>query len=116
MSGRIENRWILRAMPLLLVLAGCDPWFNRGCACSMDLRSNVCAQGKYDGMNAISYLRERAGGAIDSLASGSPSCFDELPGRQRILVYKNGARIDSSSWFTLRTVECCHGEDKTVVF
>jgi hypothetical protein len=102
--------------PVLLALIGCEPMQERGCACTTEYRVNVCAQGKYEGMDSVTYRRERGNGALDTLQFGSRSCFGELPGRQRILVLKDGARIDSSAWFTLRTVDCCHGEDHTVTF
>jgi hypothetical protein len=116
MPIRIRNRWMSFAMLVPLALIGCDPLHERGCACSTELRINVCAQGKYEGMDSVTYRRERGNGALDSLFLGDKSCFEELPGKQRILVLKNGARIDSSAWFTLRTVDCCHGEEHTVTF
>ncbi|MBW8890006.1 MAG: hypothetical protein JF616_19800 [Fibrobacteres bacterium] len=116
MPNRIQVRWIACTLPLWLALMGCDPLRGSGCTCSLEDRVNVCAKGKYDGMESVSYRRERGNGGLDSVSSGSPRCFDELSGRQRILVYENGALIDSSAWFTLRTVDCCHGEAKTVIF
>jgi hypothetical protein len=116
MTAKIRIRWISLALPLLLALIGCDPLRRPGCTCTMEDRVNVCAQGKYDGMDSVSYRRERGNGVIDTLMFGNKKCFDELSGRQRILVMKNGVRIDSSAWFTLRTVDCCHGEEHTVTF
>jgi len=116
MPNSIRVRWIAYALPLCLALIGCDPLHVPGCTCSLELRVNVCAQGKYDSMDSVTYRRERGNGSLDSLLSDNPHCFEELSGKQRILVYKNGARIDSSAWFTLRKVDCCHGEAKTVVF
>lgn len=111
-----RNHWMSFAMLAPLALIGCDPLHERGCACSRELRINVCAQGKYDGMDSVTYRREHVNGAMDSVLFGGRNCFEELSGRQRILVLKDGARIDSSAWFTLRTVDCCHGEQHTVTF
>jgi hypothetical protein len=116
MPARNRIRWMSFAILVPLALIGCDPLHQNGCACTMEYRINVCAQGKYDAMDSASYLRERAGGTIDTLFSGDRNCFGELPGRQRILVMKDGARIDSSAWFTVRTVDCCHGEEHIVTF
>lgn len=118
MPTRIRNLWMSLAMLAPLAMIGCDPLHERGCACTLEYRVNVCAQGKYEGMDSVTYLRERGNGSLDSSESGIGvrSCFGELPGKQRILVLKNGARIDSSAWFSLRTVDCCHGEEHTVTF
>ena len=115
MPKRTGNRWIACVLPLWYALTGCDP-LHRGCACSEDMRANVCVQGKYAGMDSVAYRRERANGAVDTLPLGDRGCFFELSGRQRVLVLKNGARIDSSAWFSLQTIECCHAEGKTVTF
>lgn len=116
MPKRSGKRRIEIIAALLCAFTGCDPFRNLRCTCDDVLYFNVCVQGKYDTADSVAYLRERGNGKVDSLAPGSRDCFEELSGKQRILVFKKGVRIDSSAWFTLRTVDCCHGEGKIVVF
>ncbi len=81
---------------------------------------NVCVT--WDGSDSlptgIGFIREREGGARDSLESAvTTNCFGELPGTtQRILVLHGSSVVDSSEWFTPDTVDCCHGEAKTIAF
>ena len=84
---------------------------GEGCACTMEHRINVCVT--VDGSDTLPdstvLLRERRDGTRDSLESLDPApCFGELPGKQRILMLRNSAVVDSSEWFTLETVDCCH--------
>ena len=116
MPSRSRKPWIPAAIPLLFAFMGCDPLHSPECTCDRVLYLNICAQGKYDKDDSVAYHRERGDGPVDTHAPGIRECFEELTGRQRILVLKNGVRIDSSAWFTVRTVDCCHGEAKVVVF
>lgn len=117
MSQKTWIRSIAFAAPLCLAaFTGCDPQHDPSCFCTLEMRVNVCAQGKYEGMDSVTYRREHGNGVLDTIPFGFDHCFEELPGKQRILVYKGGAKIDSSAWFTLGKVDCCHGEAKTVVF
>lgn len=103
---------------LAFFLVGC-PADEDDCACTMEYRYNVCVtvNGSADLPDSVSFVRERQDGARDSLESFLPSnCFGELPGTQRILMLRNSAPVDSSDWFTLATVDCCHGEAKTINF
>jgi hypothetical protein len=121
---------------LSLALAACAPSPPKGsiaigtknishnppdCACTLEYRMNLCAtvNGSDVIPDSLSFLRERRSGAVDSLHTGA-RCFGEWRGEQRLLMTRatvgGHAVIDSSSWFTIRTVDCCHGEAKTVDF
>lgn len=115
MPSRPWKRRIPAAIPFLFAFLGCDPFHGPGCTCDEVLHFNICVQGKYDKDDSVAYLRERGDGSADTLAPGVRDCFEERTGRQRILVLKNGVRIDSSAWFTVRAVDCCHGEAKMIV-
>lgn len=64
--------------------------------------------------------RLREDGAGDTLSAADVSwggrCFGEWRGVQRVLMLRGEAVIDSSEWFEIRTVDCCHGEARTVDF
>lgn len=76
----------------------------------------VTANGSDTLPDSLLFLREREGGARDSLFDfgGAGTCFGELPGRQRILVLRDSVVADSSDWFGLPTADCCHGEAAAV--
>jgi hypothetical protein len=103
-----------------LLLTGCPVQEKgEGCACTQEYRMNVCVtlNGSSSLPDSLLFLRERQDGARDSILSVSPAnCFGELPATQRILMLRNSAVVDSTGWFTLDTVACCHGEDTTVNF
>jgi hypothetical protein len=87
----------------------------------MEHRVNVCVtvNGAAAVPDTLSFLREREEGSRDpiyDIPGAELQCFGELAGTQRILMLQNTAVIDSSVWFTLQTVDCCHGEAKTVDF
>jgi hypothetical protein len=87
------------------------------CACTLEHRTNLCVtvNGSESLPDSLSFLREREDGARDSLAY-HPRCFGEWRGVQRVLMLREGALVDSTGWFEIQTVDCCHGEAKTVDF
>jgi|GEM_PF-4970660 len=111
---------------MILGVSGCvealkdeDP----GCACTAEYRYNICVT--WDGSDrlpeALTFFRELQSGVRDTLPSGF-NCFGELRMPQRILVQNHSdlldtsVIVDSSAWFTPATVDCCHGEAKTIAF
>jgi hypothetical protein len=65
---------------------------------------------------SLTFVRQRGDGTND-LMEFHPHCFGEWRGGpQRVLVLKAGAAVDSSGWFETPTVDCCHGEARTVDF
>jgi hypothetical protein len=109
----------LASLMIACCLAGCVKDEDPGCACTEEYRMNVCVtvNGSATVPDSLTFLREREGGQRDSLESFMENhCFGELPGTQRILMLQDSSLIDSSSWFTLDTVDCCHGEATTVDF
>ena len=100
--------------------------FPRGdCACTLEYRVNLCVT--INGTDAfshayagLSFARVREGGAADTLSAGDVTggarCFGEWRGVQRVLMLRESVVVDSSAWFEIHTVDCCHGEAKTVDF
>lgn len=96
------------------------------CACTLEYRMNLCVtvngtETFSDAMAGLSFSRERAGGAAaDTLSAadvaGGGRCFGEARGVQRVLMLREAVVLDSSAWFEVRTVDCCHGEARTVDF
>jgi hypothetical protein len=95
------------------------------CACTLEYRVNLCvtidgARTLPDDLTGVSFARVREGGAADTLSAaevaGGARCFGEWRGVQRVLMLRAAAVIDSSGWFEIQTVDCCHGEAKTVDF
>jgi hypothetical protein len=86
-----------------------------GCACTLEHRMNLCVtvNGATSIPDSLEFVREREDGGRDSL---SGSCFGESRGIQRVLMLRGMARIDSTGWFELQTVDCCHAEAKTLDF
>jgi hypothetical protein len=94
-----------------------DPPYD--CVCTAEYRMNVCVtvNGSSGLPDSLRFLREYQDGTRDSLNSFMGNhCFGELPGTQRILMLRNSVTVDSTGWFALDTVDCCHGEDTTVNF
>jgi hypothetical protein len=88
------------------------------CACTLEHRTNVCVtvNGSDSLPTSLTFVRQREGGATD-LLEYHPRCFGEWRGDlQRVLMLRDGAVVDSSGWFETPTVDCCHGEAKTVDF
>jgi hypothetical protein len=101
---------------------GSDP---ENCACTLEYRMNVCVtiNGRVDSSDhftGLSFMRVREGGAVDTLSAvdvaGGARCFGEWRGLQRVLMQRESTPIDSSGWFDVPTVDCCHGAAKTVDF
>jgi hypothetical protein len=114
---KIMRLWWVWIGVLACGLGGCVE--EDGCACTTEYRINVCVtvNGTPSLPDSLAFLREREDGSRDSLDAFMPSnCFGELPGAQRILVLSDSSAVDSSAWFTQATVDCCHGEAKTVDF
>lgn len=95
------------------------------CACTLEYRVNLCvtidgARALPDDLKGVSFARVREGGAADTLSAaevaGGARCFGEWRGVQRVLMLRASAVIDSSGWFEIQTVDCCHGEAMTVDF
>lgn len=97
------------------------------CACTLEYRRNLCVTVDGDprfpdGLAGVSFVRVRRvrEGAADTLSAvdvaGGGRCFGEWRGVQRVLMLRDEAVIDSSEWFEIRTVDCCHGEARTVDF
>jgi hypothetical protein len=87
------------------------------CACTLEHRANLCVtvNGAESLPDSLSFLREREDGVRDSLEY-HPRCFGEWRGVQRVLMLRDAAVSDSTAWFEIQTVDCCHGEAKTVDF
>jgi len=119
--------WIGLGIALLVTgLAGClkneDGDENGGkCACTAEYRYNICViyNGSDSLPDSLTFLRQRQNGDVDSL-EWTFNCFGELTTAQRILVQLDSSAgqpsifVDSSDWFTPKTVDCCHGEAKTI--
>jgi hypothetical protein len=91
------------------------------CVCTLEHRVNLCVTVNGSGSlpDSLSFLREREDGSRDSLDRAleyHPRCFGEWRGVQRVLMLREGAIVDSTGWFEIQTVDCCHGEAKTVDF
>jgi hypothetical protein len=95
------------------------------CACTLEHRMNLCVT--LNGSDSLppgsSFVRQHEDGWRDSidqvsvsLNPGGPQCFGEARGVQRILLRKNKVVLDSTGWFEIPTVDCCHGAAKTVDF
>ena len=117
---------------LLLVATGCaprnppsrtlraaipPPEIPLDCACTLEVRYNLCAQ--VNGADSLpagyGLIREREGGGRDTL-DARMRCFWEWRGVQRVLLLEAGVVVDSTGWFETQTVDCCHAEAKTVDF
>lgn len=87
------------------------------CACTLEHRMNLCLT--VNGATALPdssvFVREREDGSRDTLPPGA-RCFGEWRGLQRILREHEARLVDSTGWFEIGTVDCCHGEAKTVDF
>lgn len=124
-------------VPLALALAGCAAWcppkktvkadnppFNNppDCACTLEYRMNLCVtlNGSKALPDSLWFQREREDGTRDALDGATTDqgmrCFGEARGLQRILMYRSSAVVDSSGWFDIPTVDCCHGQARTVNF
>lgn len=95
------------------------------CACTLEYRMNLCitvdgARELPGDLADVSFARVREGGAADTLSAAEVAegarCFGEWRGLQRVLMLRAAAVIDSSGWFEVQTVDCCHGEARTVDF
>lgn len=92
------------------------------CACTLEFRSNLCVtvNGQKPepdpGSDSLRFVRERQDGTWDVSSPVGSLCFGELRGVQRVLMLRDTIVVDSSGWFEIRTVDCCHGEAKTVDF
>jgi hypothetical protein len=95
------------------------------CACTLEHRMNLCVT--INGLDSLpsgtSFVRQHEDGWRDSIDQVSaslnpegPQCFGEGRGVQRIFLRKSGVVIDSTGWFEIPTVDCCHGAAKTVDF
>lgn len=108
-------------LSISILLVSCEP-FDRSCVCEPYLEMNVCVSGKYNRIEGSAFFRERDDGIIDTLktlpsAEGdSRSCAAETGNRQRIVVYQNQVRVDSSGWFKQAVKDCCHFTDTTITF
>lgn len=95
------------------------------CACTLEHRINLCvtvngAGGLSDDFRDLSFARVREGGAADTLSvadvAAGARCFGEWPGVQRVFMLRTAVGVDSTGWFEVPTVDCCHGEAKTIDF
>ncbi len=95
------------------------------CACTLEHRVNLCVtingtETFSDAYAGVAFARVREGGRGDTLSAadvaGGGRCFGEWRGVQRVLMLRDTAVADSSEWFEIRTVDCCHGEARTVDF
>jgi hypothetical protein len=132
---------LLTALIFASILAGCASWCPKksvhaktpprngvnapDCACTLDYRMNLCVT--VNGADSVpadlSFQRQHEDGWRDSIDHVSthinpsgPQCFGEARGVQRIFMRKRGAVVDSTGWFEIPTVDCCHGAAKTVDF
>ena len=130
-GARLQN---LLAAGCLLAVIGCaprnpnpaaetlrsappQPVIPVDCACTLEVRYNLCA--RVNGADSLppglGLIREREGGGRDTLDAGR-QCFWEWRGVQRVVLLEDGAPVESSGWFEAQTVDCCHAEAKTVEF
>jgi hypothetical protein len=109
----------------VLARGGFEAFDPENCACTLEYRMNLCvtingAAESVDDFAGLSFVRMREGRAADTLSTsevaGGARCFGEWRGLQRVLMLRDTAVIDSSGWFQVQTVDCCHGEAKTVDF
>jgi hypothetical protein len=104
-----------------MVFSACN-LFNKNHTCEDEQIINVCVVGKYNQQDSIFFTREREKGIIDTAPTpvgpieNRKYCFDESRGKQRIIVYRNQARIDSSAWFVQKAMNSCNYEPKTITF
>jgi len=95
------------------------------CACTLEHRINLCvtvngASALSDNFRDLAFAREREQGRADTLSAAEVAagarCFGEWPGVQRVLMLRDTAVVDSTGWFEVPVVDCCHGEAKTLDF
>jgi hypothetical protein len=115
---------------VLRALVEPGPTLRRGfteddCACTLEHRINLCvtvngALSFSDNVRGLAFAREREHGKADTLSraevAAGARCFGEWAGVQRVLMLRDSAVVDSTGWFEVPTVDCCHGEAKTVDF
>jgi hypothetical protein len=108
-----------------LARGGFEAFDPENCACTLEYRINLCvtingAAESVDDFAGLSFVRMREGSAADTLSTsevaGGARCFGEWRGLQRVLMLRESRAVDSSGWFEVQTVDCCHGEAKTVDF
>jgi hypothetical protein len=104
---RIASAGILM---VLCGLTGCTQDEEANCVCTREIRYNICVS--WDGTDTLpqnlTFVREHKDGTRDTLERDD-GCFAELRARQRILALEQATPVDSSTWFTPATVDCCHG-------
>ncbi len=92
--------------------------YDESCACSQEIRINLCINGNYSGLNSISIYREHQNGELSPpeyiVNDSTQACFSEMTGKQRIISMENNNVVDSTGWFDLKTVDCCHAEAKSL--
>lgn len=102
-------------------LAASCQLFGETCSCEDEQVLNVCLGGKYvNSGDSILFVRERKNNVHDTLpgatASDSRLCFPEWGGDQRVIVYRDEDRVDSTSWFKQQKIDCCRYKDTTITF
>ncbi len=129
------------AVIFALALSGCASWCRKDsvhakiparngmnapdCACTQEFRRNLCltVNGRDSIPAGLSFQRQHEDGwrdTVDAVSiavnASAPQCFGEARGVQRIFFRKNGVIVDSTGWFEIPTVDCCHAAAKTVDF
>jgi hypothetical protein len=100
------------------LLAACSKQ-KQDCICTTELRVNYCVtvNGSREIPDSLVVVRERAG-KLDTLKSGeeaSGNCLYEFAGKSSVFVYKkDGGLLKEIKGVKTKTVDCCHGEPKTV--
>ena len=97
-----------------LLLSAC---VKKPCICTTDLRVNYCLtfNGKKEIPDSLRIVRVH-GDRYDTLQPRDAfgSCLPEKPGDSKIRMYKGDSLIRETPMIHVRTVDCCHGEPKTV--
>jgi len=107
---------LLLALPFLLGAPSCKFPGSEGCACTEEIRFNFCItlNGSDSLPAGVTLVRVR-GDIRDTVPVGPTiACLSDWPGTSKVQVFREGAMVKETGYIQVKTVDCCHGEDKKV--
>ena len=117
----LKNLSLIAAISLGISVVSCK-LVGINCDCPEVLYDNVCVTGKYNDLDSVFLVREHGNRYFDTLTVSADTsqngklCFHERIGKQRVLVYRNQIRVDSSAWFEQGEKDCCHLKGAAITF